>query len=260
MTEFIDRDGVRIAWDAQGSGEPLLLVMGHRWSKRMWHPVIDQLAAHYRVITFDNRGSGESDHVPAGYSVHDMADDALAVLHAAGGQSAHVYGISMGGVIAQDLAITHPEAVRKLVLGCTAPITAERWELNRQRRMNYYLPDKVTNFIGRPLLYGTSKTTPAIAADWAMLAGERTTRQGLLGQAQAVSDYDVDLDALRALPNPTLVLHGGKDKVVPTAWGRELGDLIPNARVIVFDDAGHNYLPTHAAESTAAVLEHLERS
>ncbi len=252
-----ENNGVRLAWDARGDGDPLLLVMGHRWSRRMWHPIIDELATKYRVIAFDNRGSGESDAPAEKYSVHDMALDALAVLHAAGEQSAHVYGVSMGGVIAQDLAITHPEAVKRLVLGCTAPITAERWKLTRSRRMNYYLPDRVTNFVGRPMLYGRSGSTPAIDKDWAVLGGEITTRQGLLGQAQAVSDYDVDLAALRALSNPTLVLHGGKDKVVATSWGRELAGVIPNSRLVVFDDAGHNYMATHGPESNAEVFAHL---
>ena len=256
-TVTAENDGVRLSWDARGSGDPLLLVMGHRWSRRMWHPIIDELASKYRVIAFDNRGSGESDTPPVGYSIHDMALDSLAVLWAAGERSAHVYGVSMGGVIAQELAITHPDSVDRLVLGCTAPITGDRWRLTRSRRMNYYIPDRVTNLIGRPLLYGTMSTTPAIAKDWAVLAGEHTTRQGLLGQAQAVSDYQVDLEALRTLPHPTLVLHGGKDKVVPVAWGRELAELVPNSRAVVFDNAGHNYMATHAVQSNAAVIEHL---
>lgn len=256
-TNFAENDGTRLAWESRGAGTPLLMVMGHRWSRRMWHPIIDGLASKHRVIMFDNRGTGQSSTPPIGYSVGDMAEDCRAVLRAAGESSAHVYGVSMGGVIAQELALSTPAMVDHLILGCTAPVTADRMRLSMSRRVNYYMPDALINFMGRPLLYGRTSKTPAIVKDLAMLAQERTHREGLLGQATAVSTYDVDLEALRCLPHETLVLHGGKDKVVLAEWGRELAELIPNARAVVFDDAGHNYMATHAVESNAAVLEHL---
>jgi pimeloyl-ACP methyl ester carboxylesterase len=253
VTQHLDSGGVRIAWDQEGSGPPLLLVMGHRWSRRMWHPVLDRLRQSFRVITFDNRGSGQSDSPPQRYPLSDMTADAVRVLDAAELSRAHVFGVSMGGVIAQDLAITHPDRVDRLVLGCTGPVTADRMRLTPGRRLNYYLPDRVVNAAGRPLLYGRMGTTSAIRRDLEVLAGERTTRVGLLGQAHAVSRHAVDLDRLRALPHPALVLHGGKDKVVPVAWAHELAELIPDARCRVFDDAGHNFLPTHADETCAAL-------
>ena len=256
MTERVVNGGVRIAWEQQGSGAPLLMVMGHRWSRRMWHPVLEALAEDFRVITFDNRGSGESD-APERYPLSAMTADALAVLDAAGVGRAHVFGVSMGGVIAQDLAISHGERVDRLVLGCTGAITAERMRLTLGRRLNYYLPDRVVNAAGRPLLYGRLRTTPAIRRDLQVLAGERTTRPGLLGQAHAVSGHAVDLERLRALPHPTLVLHGARDRVVPVAWAHELADLIPDSRCRVFGTAGHNFLPTHAAETCQVVREFL---
>jgi 3-oxoadipate enol-lactonase len=252
MTELVDSNGVKIAWEQGGSGDPLLLVMGHRWSRRMWHPVLDRLQQEFRVITFDNRGAGESEAPPPGYALSEMTADAVKVLDAAGVERAHVLGVSMGGVIAQDLALHHGDRVDRLVLGCTGAITAERMRLTPVRRLNYYLPDKVVNAAGRSLLYGGWAVTPAIRQDLAVLAGETTTRQGLLGQARAVSGHDVDLEALRRLPHPTLVLHGGKDKVVPVAWGRELATLIPGAQCVVLETAGHNFMPTHAHEMTTA--------
>ena len=253
MTEHLDSGGVRIAWNQEGSGPHLLLVMGHRWSRRMWHPVVDRLRQSFRVITFDNRGSGESDAPAQRYPLSGMTLDALAVLDAAGAGRAHVFGVSMGGVIAQDLAISHPDRVDRLVLGCTGPVTADRMRLTPGRRLNYYLPDRVVNALGRPLLYGGFGTTPAIRRDLEVLAGESTTRVGLLGQAHAVSGHAVDLEKLRALPHPTLVLHGAKDKVVPVAWAHELADLIPDATCQVFETAGHNFLPTHADETCEAL-------
>ena len=257
MTEFVDNSGVRIAWEQDGSGDPLLLVMGHRWSRRMWHPVVAELQQRFRVITFDNRGSGQSDAPRAGYSLADMTGDAVRVLDAAGVEKAHVFGVSLGGVIAQDLAINHGQRVDRLVLGCTGAITAERMRLGPLRQLTYFLPDALVNAAGRSLLYGQFRTTPAIRRDLAVLAGETTTRHGLLGQAHAVSGHAVDIAALRALPHPTLVLHGAKDKVVPVAWGQELAELIPASQLEVFATAGHNFMPTHADDVTRSLCTFL---
>ena len=258
MTRYVDSGGTQIAWEEHGSGEPLLLVMGHRWSRRMWHPVLDGLAERFRVIAFDNRGAGESGCPEPGYPLSQMTDDAVSVMQAAGVDSAHVFGVSMGGVIAADLAIAHPDRVRRLVLGCTGAVTADRLRLTPGRRVNYYLPDRVVNALGRPLLYGGFQSTPAIKHDLAMLANERTTRRGLLGQAYAIDGYGVDLADLRSLPHPTLVLHGGKDKVMKAEWGRELAELIPGARLQVYEDAGHNFFATHGTEAVADVTAFLE--
>jgi 3-oxoadipate enol-lactonase len=256
--QFVDNGGVRIAWEQHGSGPPLLLIMGHRWSQRMWHPLLDTLRAHFRVIAFDNRGSGQSDAPAADYTISDMARDAVRVLDAAEVPRAHVFGVSLGGVVAQDLAVLEPDRVNRLVLGCTGAITDGRLRLTRARRLNYYLPDRIVNALGRPLLYGGIKVTPAIREDLRVLSGERTTRHGLLGQATAVSTHAVDLADLRALPHPTLVLHGGKDKVVPPAWGRELADLIPDSRYVLYPLAGHNFMVTHADETCTDVIGFLQ--
>src|SRR5580700_7145984 len=97
---FVENQGVKIYWDEQGDGEPLLLIMGLSYPSYMWHRTRPALAARYRTIAFDNRGVGRSD-VPSGpYSMPMMAADAAAVLDAAGIASAHILGFSMGGMIA----------------------------------------------------------------------------------------------------------------------------------------------------------------
>src|SRR5581483_9541420 len=132
-----DRGGaVRIAWEARGSGEPLLLIQGLGYARWGWEPVVEPLARRFRVLVFDNRGIGESDAPPGPYSAAAMAGDALQVLDEAGADSAHVVGASLGGMIAQELALAAPERVRRLVLACTAaggsseaPMPAETVEL-----------------------------------------------------------------------------------------------------------------------------------
>src|SRR6202162_4486029 len=117
---FAENKGARIYWDEQGSGEPLLLIMGLSYPSYMWHRSRPLLVQRYRTIAFDNRGIGQSD-VPSGvYSIPSMASDGAAVLDAAGVEAAHVFGLSMGGMIAQEFALQYPKRVRSLILGCTA--------------------------------------------------------------------------------------------------------------------------------------------
>ncbi len=112
--------GAKIYWDEQGSGDPLLLIMGLGYPSNAWYRTRPALSKKYKTIALDNRGVGQSD-MPAGpYPIPLMASDAAAVLDAAGVERAHVFGISMGGMIAQEFALQYPKQVRSLVLGCTA--------------------------------------------------------------------------------------------------------------------------------------------
>jgi pimeloyl-ACP methyl ester carboxylesterase len=112
---------VRIAWEERGSGEPLLLIQGLGYARWGWEPVVGPLAERHRVLFFDNRGIGESDKPAGPYTARLMADDALQVLDEAGVGRAHVVGASLGGMVAQELAVLAPERVGKLVLCCTHP-------------------------------------------------------------------------------------------------------------------------------------------
>ena len=113
--------GVRIAWERHGEGPPLLLIHGLGYARWGWEPVLPELAERFDVILFDNRGIGESDAPPGPYTVAEMAGDAVRVLDEAGVERAHVVGTSLGGMIAQELALSHPERVDRLVLACTTP-------------------------------------------------------------------------------------------------------------------------------------------
>ena len=117
---FIEHQGARIYWDERSVGEPVLLIMGLGYPSDMWWRTRPALDARYRTIVLDNRGAGRSDMPPGPYPIGLMAADALAVLDAAGVESAHVFGISMGGMIAQELALQNQKRVRSLILGCTA--------------------------------------------------------------------------------------------------------------------------------------------
>src|ERR1700734_1918250 len=105
---FVENQGTKIYWDEQGCGEPLLLIMGLGYPSSLWHRTRPVLAQHFRTVAFDNRGVGLSDVPPGPYPIASMASDAAAVLDAAGVSSAHIFGISMGGMIAQEFALQNP--------------------------------------------------------------------------------------------------------------------------------------------------------
>jgi len=117
----VDSNGASIYWETRGAGEPLLLVMGLGVTLEGWSRLGGVLAEHYRTILFDNRGTGRSTVPPGPYSIETMAADAAAVLDAAGVARAHVFGMSMGGMIAQEFTLRCPDRVASLILGCTAP-------------------------------------------------------------------------------------------------------------------------------------------
>ena len=110
-----------IKWDSQGDGPALLLIQGLGYGRWGWDPVAPGLAERHRVLSFDNRGIGESEKPEGPYTARMMADDALQVLDEAGVERAHVVGASLGGMIAQELAVLAPERVDRLVLCCTTP-------------------------------------------------------------------------------------------------------------------------------------------
>jgi 3-oxoadipate enol-lactonase len=255
-----ERNGVRLHWEQQGAGSPILLIMGHRYSSAMWHPLMPALMARHRVIWFDNRGTGGSDS-PTGFTVRDMALDALAVMDAAGAERAHVFGVSMGGGIALELAIHQPQRVTSLLLGCTAMLTADKPRMPPIVRTLYYLPPWALRLILPKQTnqgYGSAAPADAIAADQAVLAKDKSVVRGVVAQAAAMHGYSVSPEAVAALAMPSLVMHGDEDSVVPLAWGAELAEALPNSRFVNFPGCGHNYIVAARDQAAKTVLDFIE--
>lgn len=253
---YLDRGGVRLAWNDAGSGPPILLIMGHRYSSRMWYPVVEGLGGRFRLISFDNRGTGESGS-RARTSVAEMTADALAVLDAAGIDRAHIYGVSMGGGIAIEFAVRYPERVRSLILGCTVAFTAEKPRARAlAREILYRLPMWLLKRLGKRDHkdgYGDAADDAAIARDREVIAGDRFSRQGVLAQARAIAAYAVSRQAVQNLTMPALVLHGTQDAAVPYAYGQELAAWLPNGRFVTLEDCGHNYFVAAGERANAEV-------
>jgi 3-oxoadipate enol-lactonase len=255
---FAQNGDVRIHWQEQGTGSPVLLIMGHRYSSRMWYAAIPALAQHHRVISFDNRGTGLSD-TRADFEIQDMAKDALAVMDAAGAESAHVYGVSLGGGIAYELAMEQPQRVRSLVLGCTR-LKTEVTEFSGLKRATYFLPAMLMNRIL------TSKTGNGSAANMEAVAFARDvvlsdpySAAGVAGQAQATARYATSIEAMKRLTMPALVLHGDEDAAVPYEAGQALAKALPNSHFETLKGAGHNFFLAQREQANQFVLDFLRR-
>ena len=198
---FAHRPDARIWWDQSGTGDPILLIMGHAYGADMWHRTAPELAASYRVIRFDNRGVGRSSDPPGPYSVQLMAEDALTVLDAASAASAHVYGVSLGGAIALQLALEHPGRVRSLTLGCTAASAegASRGALLTGVRS--LLPAAALNRMAWKLLYGPDTSAGRRAEDQQIVRRTRSSGRGRRGQLTGAASFDVT-GRLRGDPHP----------------------------------------------------------
>lgn len=255
---FTDNQGVRIHWLEEGEGSPVLLIMGHRYSSAMWYPILPALTGRHRVIWFDNRGTGESDTTRR-VTVQGLVADALAVMDAAGVERAHIFGVSMGGGLALELAMEQPARAKSLVLGCTAILTADKPRMPAVFRILYYLPPWALRLVmGRPEKgYGSAAPPDKIAADLAVLAKERSTVRGVLAQAVAVGGYTTTKEAAAKLAMPALVLHGDEDAVVPFKWGEEIAQTLPTARFLALKGAGHNFFIAAGDEASHAILEFL---
>jgi 3-oxoadipate enol-lactonase len=252
--------GPRIVWEERGNGEPVLLVMGHAWPRGMWHRVVPALASRYRVIWFDNRGAGESDSPPGPYTIGQMAADAVAVLDDAGVESAHVYGVSLGGVIAEEIALAYPTRVRSLILGCTGAVTPDKAKARRGgslQKLIAALPVSVRVRLSVPMTYGPIRDRAKVKEDLAILTSGPVDKAGILAQGAAVPAY-VPSAAMDTVAVPTLVLHGDADRIVPYGWGQELAALVPGARLITYAGAGHNFLTDATEKANADVLAFLD--
>jgi len=256
-------DGTRIHYEVAGArhGEPVLLLQGLGADLRGWAFQRFALGRRHRLYLVDNRGAGGSDKPPGPYDLEVMADDAVAALDAEGVASAHVVGASMGGVLAQLLAVRHPRRVRSLVLACTAcshqPWRRElledwataareqgmravsgralRWLIGPRHRRRFGLPFSVL----APMVLNT----PAAAFASQVAA--------ILGQP------DESAEALADLRVPTLVVVGTQDILTPYADAEELVERIPGAELVVLSGAAHGLMFDRAGEFNTAVLEFL---
>jgi 3-oxoadipate enol-lactonase len=227
---------VRIAWERRGSGEPLLLVHGLGYARWGWEPVLEPLERSFDVILFDNRGIGESDAPPGPYTVAELAADAAQVLDEAGVERANVLGTSLGGMVAQELALTAPERVDRLVLACTTPGGPEAFPMPERTVQLMTGGATLRQFVENALAPGPD---PELVDR--ILRHREATAQPLdawSAQAAAGATFDA-LGRIARVEAPTLILHGTEDAVVDSRNSSLLASRIPDSRVELFPGGGH---------------------
>lgn len=254
-----------IALDCERSGEgpPLLLIMGMSGTSLHWgEPFLEQLRRDFEVISYDHRGVGTSTRLEGPITIAQMAHDAADLLAALDLDSAHVLGISMGGMIAQELSLSHPERVRTLTLGCTycggptSTLTSEDVLRRLVEAMN-------SGDRQRALRTGWEvNVSPAVAADeqaWSQFRAIAERRAVaipvIMAQMQACVAHDTST-RLAGMKPPTLVIHGTEDEMLPVANGRLIASLIPGARLEILDGVGHLFFWEQPERSAELVRSH----
>lgn len=247
-------DGARIAYEVAGAGEPLLLSSGQGLDRHMWDRAgPDFVAAGFCVITWDYRGTGESDAPDVPYSTRGFAADAAAVLDAAGVARAHAYGISMGGRVAQWLALDRPERLGALVLGATTPGNARGVARDAEADALLRAGDAagLAPLIASPAFFAAHPEATAFV--------QRALRPHARRLHFAASAEHDTWELLPRIAVPTLVLHGGEDRLNPTGNAALMAQKIPGAELAVIPGARHGYVEEFRGEAGRIVVGFLRR-
>jgi len=258
-------NGINIDYKVQGQGEPLVLIMGYSGDKTGWMFQTRAFKRHFRVVTFDNRGVGKSDKPTGAYSVRMMADDTVGLMEHLGIEKAHILGVSMGGMIAQELAINYPERINKLVLCCTFAYELEG------HTPEYYKGLGVENGYSRDALRCVS-ARKIMANDFSLALNDRLMRiiitpllkvftwvlpnEGISEQFEAILNHDT-LDRLHMIRVPTLVITGTKDKLIKPNSSDVLASKIPGAKLVKVEEGSHAFFIEMRGEFNRVVLDFL---
>jgi 3-oxoadipate enol-lactonase len=250
---------LELYYEEHGSGDPLLLIMGLAADSQAWMFQIPDFAERYRTIAFDNRGVGRSSKPPGPYSIHQMADEAAGLLDVLQIDRAHVVGVSMGGMIAQELVLRHPERVRGLVLACTYPEPDSEVERHREFTLAQFGGSidasgamKVDLSAVNPLMFlqqllpnvfnqeFIDRELPKLMQIFGGALQWGFSMEAILGQVGAVMSHKAT-ERLHQIKSPTLVITGDADRLVPPAGSDILAREIPGAKLVKVPGGSHGF-------------------
>ncbi len=284
----IEVNDINIYYEIHGEGEPLLLVEGLGYSKWMWFKQIPDFSREYKVIVFDNRGVGNTDNPDTEYTIETMADDAAGLLKALKIESAHLLGISMGGFIAQEIALKYPNMVKSLVLGSTSFSGRDIMHKGSNSLLSAFV--ELWGIMPAMLEFGGKGASPMINSFG--ISPEKKIRYGLslaftpeylnthaeeidrivelrLANPQPLYAWKRQLlagmkfdatDRVYQIKVPTLVVTGSEDRVVPPESSKRLSEIIPNSRFVEIEGTGHLPFIEKAEEFNKIVLGFLQES
>ena len=258
-------DGARLHYEVTGrpGGDAVLMIQGLGADKSGWNLQRMVLGLRYRVIALDNRGAGRSDQPFGTYTLEQMADDAVTVLDHAGFDTAHVVGASMGGVIAQLVALHHPHRVRSLTLACTACRNHEwrrelvaGWAATASERGMGAMTREAARWVIGPRSW--RRMWPAIG--WLGPMRTQQPSHGFVSQVRAIlTADDTAAQDLSRIQVPTLVIVGNQDVLTTRGDAEELAERIPTAELVVISGAAHGLMVEHATTFNRVLLNFLRR-
>jgi 3-oxoadipate enol-lactonase len=259
-------DGTRIHYEVTGKSgaTPVLMIQGLGASKNAWNLQRIAMATRFRIISFDNRGAGRSDKPTEPFTLEQMADDALAVLDAAGIETAHVVGASMGGVISQIVAVKYPHRVRSLTLVCTAcrnhPWRQEllqSWAKTAEEKGMIEVGKEAAQWVMSPRSF--RRLVPAFT--WMGPLAALRPRHSFVSQIDAILNTREDLvDQLSTITAPTMVIVGNQDTLTPRGDSEEIAERIPNSELVVISGAAHGLMMEHSSTFNKILIEFLQRT
>ena len=259
----VKTNNIELYYEIYGAGKPLVLISGLGYPSWQWHKMVPLLAEKFQVITFDNRGVGLSDKPAGPYTAQMLAADTAGLLDALNIEKAVIVGHSMGGFVAQAMALDFPQRVEKLILCSTnfggphhVPVTPEAMKV-----LGDVTSDALTRFkngLSISTAPGWSEKNPAMIEEWikwrianpiepAPYQAQLAIGLGLLAEA---ASFEHKLSRLNV---PTLILFGAHDKVVPPANASLLSEKIAGSTVMIFPDAGH-FFPIEIAEAASRAI------
>jgi pimeloyl-ACP methyl ester carboxylesterase len=258
---------INLSYNVRGDGQPLIMIAGFATAQNAWFPLVRAFSKHYRVVTFDNRGIGGSDKPTGTYTTKMMAGDTIALMDHLGIDRAHVLGGSMGGMIAQHIAIDHPQRVDKLILFSTSaggqPLRDMLFDLAEATTPNWNRSS--SDLAGADL----RKLTAAIASQsfnqpfnrlMVVPLARLMLRLGITkvpaGQLEAMMTHNV-LDRLNLIQAPTLILTGSKDRLMPPQSPEVLASRITGAKLVTIDRGSHALAEGMSGRFNKEVLDFL---
>jgi pimeloyl-ACP methyl ester carboxylesterase len=237
--ERVVANGISIAFKRRGSGPPLLLMHGNEADHAMFDALAEHLAASFTVIAYDQRDCGQTDNPASPYLLADLGDDAAVLIAALRLPRAHVYGTSLGGLVAQALAARHPDCVDHLVLGNTwrAGVSPAKFNPEGMQQLASYRADPAANaariaeFFFPPAFIKERPSIIEMFRGSGRSEDKRARRGAVIGQGASAD--------LSNFPRPVLLITGSEDRVIPPAATAALADTIPHARLVTLEGIGH---------------------
>lgn len=262
---IIQANGIKIYYEVHGAGEPLVLIMGLRRNAEWWYRQVPEFAKSFQVLVFDNRGAGRSDKPETEYSIPLFAEDTSALMDALDIERAHVFSISMGGYIAQELALRHPRKVKSLVLGCTSaggrravmmsPERLSKFVANEGLSPEQILRKDMDIFFSDDFI---AKNRAAMEEFIAISLRHYQPAAAFKRQFEACLRHDT-LERVGGIRAPVLIMTGDDDPLVPPGNSEILKELLPEAELQVFPKGRHCFFIEFADQVNRLAVDFFRR-